>query len=312
MPNARFELAYDGNALRDHVMDVQQLAPALMALGNLIRDTNALLNQDQTSVRVLVQSDFEHKCFSVSLDVVQTLFDQARTFLGHKDVVTAREILEYLGLIGVPSVASVFGYLRWRKGQRVVSETAITDTTGTGTIQLKLDNGATANINQTIYHLAERPEIKKSVAGLLAPTLDPGIDTVRITERGRIEPTLTLTRKDADAVRASCEAPATEVVEIEHDPQAVIAHLRVRSPVFESDAKQWRFYYGEENIVADISETNIAANAIARGGVMLDDLYTVKLEITEHETDKGKFRKSYKIKEVLAFKAAPQQRSLPI
>jgi hypothetical protein len=307
--DASFEIAYDGDDLRDHRMDVQQLAPALLALGNLIRDANALLNEDRSRVKVLVQSDFEHKCFSVSLDVVQSVFEHARSFLDHKDVKTAREVLEVLGLVGIPSIGGVLGYLRWRKGQKVDSEATITDTTVGGLIQLKLQDGSTAHISQTVYHLAERPEIKKAVSGVLAPTLSPGIDQVEIRERGA-PPSATITKSDAEDIRASCESDARETAEIEHTPQPVIAHLRVRAPTFDPDVKQWRFYYGEDIIAADISETNIAANAIARGGVMIDDLYTVKLLITEHETPAHQFRKSYKITEVLDFKPAPRQTSL--
>ena len=310
MPTASFEIAYDGDALQDHSMDVQQLAPALLALGNLIRDTNAAINADASRVRVLVKSDFEHKCFSVSFDVVQTVFEQARTFLEHKDVKTAKDILQTLGLIGVPSVATVLGYLMWRKGRKVDVERATTDVSGKGVVQLLLQDGSKAEIHQHIYNLAEKPEIKKAVAGVIAPIQDAGISKVEFREKGATAPSATISEDDANSIRSSCEVEATEA-EIAHPPQPLTAHLRVRSPIFDPDAKQWRFFYGEEIIAADISETNIASNAIARGGVMIDDLYTVRLEITEHEVSgKGRFRKSYKILEVLDFRPAPRQTSL--
>jgi hypothetical protein len=303
--DASFEIAYDGDDLRDHAMDVQQLAPALLSLGNLIRDANAYLNADRSRVRVLVQSDFEHKCFSVSFDVVQTIFEQARTFLDH--VKTSRELLEVLGLVGLPGV---FGYLQWRKGRKVERVAPASDTPSTGLLQVQLRDGSKAEVHQHIYQLAERPDIKRAVAGVLAPMKEPGIDRVQFREQGTSAPTaLTITEEAAADIRASCEtAPIDE--EIEHEPQPVIAHLRVRSPTFDPDAKQWRSYYGEDIINVDITETNIAANAIARGGVMIDDLYTVKLLITEHETASHQFRKTYKVVEVLNFKPAPRQTNL--
>jgi hypothetical protein len=306
VPDAHFEITYDGDDLRGHAMDVQQLAPALLSLGNLIRDANAFINADRSRVKVLVQSDFQHKCFSVSFDVIQSIFDQARMLLDHRDTKTARDVLEWLGLLGVPGV---LGFLQWRKGRKVESTTEITDTKSTGIIQIQLQDGSKTEVHQHIYQLAEGPEIKKAIAGVLAPIQEPGIDRVQFREPASTVPTVVVSKEAAQDIRASCEtSPSGE--EVEHEPQPVVAHLRVRSPTFDPDAKQWRFYYGEEIIAADISETNIATKAIARGGVMVDDVYTVKLLITEHETPTHQFRKTYKIKEVIDFKAAPRQTSL--
>jgi hypothetical protein len=41
---ADFQLVYDGDALSDHTMDVDELAPALLAVGTLCREANRILN----------------------------------------------------------------------------------------------------------------------------------------------------------------------------------------------------------------------------------------------------------------------------
>ena len=55
-------IAYVGDDDNDHSMDVEALAPALLAFGKLIRAANANLNRDRTTMKVLVDSEFEHKC----------------------------------------------------------------------------------------------------------------------------------------------------------------------------------------------------------------------------------------------------------
>ena len=70
MSKVAFQLRYDGPALSEHGMDVADLAPALLALGDLIKRANANVNGD-AKVNLIVQSDFEHKCFQVSLELVQ-------------------------------------------------------------------------------------------------------------------------------------------------------------------------------------------------------------------------------------------------
>ena len=53
-------------------------APALLALGDLIKRANARVNGDMAKVNLIVQSDFEHKCFQVNLELVQSILHPRR------------------------------------------------------------------------------------------------------------------------------------------------------------------------------------------------------------------------------------------
>jgi CHASE3 domain sensor protein len=57
MSKAHFQLAYDVKA---GTMDVNELAPALLATGDLLREANRQLNGERSDVSVKVQSDL-HK-----------------------------------------------------------------------------------------------------------------------------------------------------------------------------------------------------------------------------------------------------------
>ena len=93
-----FQIAYDGDS-DTHSMDVQDLAPALVAFGRLIREANAQINGKRATVRVLVTSDFEHKCFNINFEVLQSILSQLATFLKSEEVRTARQLLLDLGFI---------------------------------------------------------------------------------------------------------------------------------------------------------------------------------------------------------------------
>jgi hypothetical protein len=47
MRAAHTTIKYDGPALRDHAMDVAHLAPALLALSELVNDANRFANGDR-------------------------------------------------------------------------------------------------------------------------------------------------------------------------------------------------------------------------------------------------------------------------
>ena len=117
MNSQTFQVAYDGGgaagAIDTHEMDVQSLGPALVAFGRLIKEANAEINGKKSTVKVLVQSNFEHKCFNVTLDVVQSVLHQIASFLTGDEVKDARQILADLGIILGPAGLGLFEYLKW-------------------------------------------------------------------------------------------------------------------------------------------------------------------------------------------------------
>ncbi|MBR0821478.1 hypothetical protein [Bradyrhizobium liaoningense] len=64
----RFHVAYVGDDENDHSMDLEALGPALLAFGQLLRAANAELNQNRATMKVLVDSKFEHKCFLINFE----------------------------------------------------------------------------------------------------------------------------------------------------------------------------------------------------------------------------------------------------
>ena len=60
MSKTHFQLAYD---VRAGTMDVNELAPALLATGDLLREANKQLNGEGSDVAVKVQSDFRRGSF---------------------------------------------------------------------------------------------------------------------------------------------------------------------------------------------------------------------------------------------------------
>ena len=114
---------------------------------------------------------------------------------------------------------------------------------------------------------------------------------------------VTMSVHDFVSIKKSCESVISGG-KISNDPQVVTAHLRVYSPVFDANAEKWRFSYGDQRIYADISETSIAEDALARGGAFTYDIYKVRMSITEYLTPNGNFRNEYKILEVLEYDPA--------
>ena len=114
MSRATLTIAYDGPSLRDHAMDVRDLAPALLGMGQLFDAANALLNGDAAKVRVQVKAT-EPGCFQITFDVIQSLGDHLITVLIGPRITAAANLI---GLIsgGVAGIGGLIWLIKKLKG----------------------------------------------------------------------------------------------------------------------------------------------------------------------------------------------------
>jgi hypothetical protein len=307
-----FQVAYDGGQAAGHSMDVETLAPALLAFGRLIRESNEVLNHDRATVKVLVASDFEHKCFNVNFEVVQTILQKMKGLLQDDNIKTAIDVLQKIGIVG-STVGTLLGFLRWKKGRPVKNVQEIRDSTASGSVILQIHvdgDHNTFNLSPDVFKLAENPKVLDAVKGTLEP-VETG-NAERIEFRENDQPTSALDKEATQSIIRSCEAgPDPIAVEEEQQkPQTVTATLYTHGPVFDPKAPNWRFKYRNKPIFADVSDTTIAAEAFKRGSSNKNDRYRVRMEVTPPEKEDG--TPHYKILEVLDFTPAEEQSSFQL
>lgn len=310
MSRQKFSIAYSGadRTDDDHSIDVEALAPALMAFGRLIREANNEFNGNRATAKVLVVSDFEQKCFNINFEVVMSIFEQIKTIIGDDKVSTAKDILEWIGILK-PIVAtgagvSYFGYLKWKKGRKVVSATTMTDRDISGFVRVTVEgDNNPITVHNHVYNLSVNPKALKATRDALSPIGQNGFDKVEMRESGqivdRIEP------DEVDEILWSCSKGLEEIGEEAPEVEEVSTWLSVYAPVYDVKADKWRFKLGNEPVYVDISATQIVKDALARGGALVDDSYFVRLQITTPKDKKGRLGKpAFKILQVLRFIAA--------
>ena len=89
-------------------------------------------------------------------------------------------------------------------------------------------------------------------------------------------------------------------------------YLVIHRPELSEKAKQWSFLLADRAINADISDTDIAKNAVTRGEVRVGDTYKVNLQERQYKTQAGQTRIDYKVLQVLGFTRGQEQARLKL
>ena len=122
------------------------------------------------------------------------------------------------------------------------------------------------------------------------------MDYVEFRDRG--EPISRINKDEASEIMEGIELERGGI-----PPQVIQARLTTHRPALDTTTRKWRFWHGGQSISVDISETNIAKNALARGFVSPSDAYLVDLEIVERMTSAGNYVNEYKALKVKEFRA---------
>ena len=290
-------LRFTGHAVGDHNMDVTHLGSSLFAVGELCKITNREFNGDQANVHVFVRTDHEHQCFEIVLEVFQSLLSNVQGLIGHPQTQTIKEILEWIGIIGGPSFG-LYKFLGWRKGRKV-EVTEIVEKEGKEILTVQIEKGEEKiTVRKEVWDLSQNSEAVKMAAKTIQPLQEDGYETIEFEESP--DKVQKISKQEAICISAS----ARNVEKPMEEPQVFIAWLSVYAPVYEANAKRWRFRFGQNIEYFDISRTNIAKDAIERGGALINDLYHVKVELTQSFNDSGKVKNTCSIVEVIEFRPA--------
>lgn len=238
MSHAEFTLTYDGPALRNHEMNVRDLAPAMLSVGEAFEALNALQNGKAAQIAVNVRAH-QPGCFSVAFDVVQVVKD-AGSFLAGDGVTAAvnlQAILFGTGGVGL-TLVWLIRKLRGKKPERI-------ERLSPGMFRLTID-GETYDVPLALLNAYQELRVRRAVEGFIArPLLKSGIDEVEFASGGRVLERVT--KEEAPLFRAP--DPDTDVV-IDDTRRAAFT---IRDLSFDEDGA-WRLFDGTQPIKVRIED----------------------------------------------------------
>ena len=309
MGEAQFQIIYDGDALASGQMDVNDLAPALLAVGDLFQEANRIFNGQRAEVSVKVSSEFKRGSFGVNLELMQGLYQQIQGVLLNDPIKTATQILDTIGIwkgaVGTAGI-SLFALMRWLRGRRIESSTVLDN----GRVRIEINNsqitGSVIEVHPDVVKLYNDDIIRRATTAIVKPLEKPGITVLETRKDGTVQERIT--KEEALDFRASSEVEPTKEEKslLQSEREAIV---EVTRPSFENKLK-WSLSDGSSSFQADMEDKGFLEK-IERKEISFTkgDLLKVKL-LTKQTQITGGLRTENVIIEVID--TIPAMKQLPL
>ena len=296
-------IAYTGDKVDDGSMDINELAPALLALSDLISEANIAINGKESQVNVYVKSDFQKGSFEISLEIIKTFTEQMGIFLNGLSTVSVKDIMLYIdfaGSISTVTGANLVDLIRWLKGRKPTTATKLEN----GNVRMQVDKEY-KEISVGTYNLFKSLKVREKLEGVLSPLKREGVDGFEVRDR---ESRATQMRVDKSEV-AYFDKPENDLLKEEHEYER-IAFVQILYPNFE-DGLKWHFSEGETKFHAVIrdniflSKVNSRRLSFAKGDILKVKIHTKQTIIS------GTIKEKCEIIEVMDVIKQDEQLDLP-
>lgn len=308
MSSHEFAIAYDGPALKDHTMDVQTLGPALLAIGDMCREANRVMNgREVAEVNVRVKTTGAG-CFDILFELTQ-IYNAVAEWFRDEDVATAKDIIEWLGLGAAPGVG-LLAFLKWKRGRRIVKQEPKVDGDGNTVYNITVEgeNNSVTVLSEPVYRLYQDSRVRAAQRRTLAPLANSGVDEFQV-RHGRT-PVVSIGKDelfDGHYDLVPDEIGAEQTI---GDPQTFEAVLLLRSAVFVM-GKKWQFFHGDQRISVTLGDPNFVRRVFVTGERFgVGDYFRVRLCLSQVLLANGKIRNDYEIVQVIETTRGPKQPDL--
>lgn len=313
MPENRVNFVYklDGDVQE---VDVFKLAPTLLALGELIQESNQVVNPSGRQIGVNVKP-FRPGSFIVDLTIFpQTNFQQVLDLLSSHSLEEVKNLLEWIGLITGSSggVLGVVQLIKWLKGKpKTVEEVKPGEFRYTG-----LDDKS-ITVNAPVHQLFSNARITNHIYNVYAAPMEgkSAVTEVKTYIEGSSSTEVVVNREDVPSIKEFGEALPDQLapneITKEHIQQGV--YLNPKRGSFENDPRDWSFYRGRSEIITATIKDRIFLQDYADGKFRLHSSDLLTVDLLERQTVVGTIVKKpvYEILRVTNYIKGPEQQRLP-
>lgn len=297
-----FRVTYDGPALENHEMDPRELAPALLAMADLLEASAKVLYGDKAKVNVNVKGSFKTGSFNIDFVTGVQWLQSVRDIFAGSEATAIANASAILGSLGVLGKTGLIPLLKWLRN-RPITRVEVIDPQGRDRPRGRIYVGDDFyDSERGTVDLLRDVAVRKAMEQVLAPLEKPGIHVVALGQGSSVNITV-----GAGDLPSFVSPVAEDVLIIDDVRDAVFS---IVSLTFKEDNK-WRLSDGQATISAAIADTTFLSavhndlESFSKG-----DSLVCKLRVRQWQTATGA-RSEYEVVEVTQHLRAARQISLP-
>lgn len=299
MDMSEFRITYDGPALETSQMDVRELAPALLAVGDLLEAATKSLCGTGVTPQINVRGSFRTGSFGIDFTLVTSFANRMRELFSGPDATAIANALAILGALGIAARQGgkgLFAVLKWVRG-RPIQRVEVDDRSAILHVE-----GECLEIELSVLTLLRDVSVREATSRVLSPLSRDGITVFSAgTDREIVETV------EASEIGWFVAPQQQDELLIDEDRKMVFS---IVSLAFKDDNK-WRLYDGAATIHASITDSTFLKRvdtnleSFAKGDVLV-----CNVRVRQWQTPTGA-RTEYDVTNVLEHRAAARQIQLP-
>jgi hypothetical protein len=248
---AKIRIAYTGSALDNGAMDVNDLAPALLAFGKFIQRANTVIGNQQPVKVMLKADDIRPGSFDISMQLVTTtVLEQAKLFMGMADNSGLSALMQIIGYGATAGtmIKGIYELINYLSDKKLTGAKQ----TDAGNIELTVENNISIVVSEQLYKVFCDHEARENIEKTVEPLKCDGIDGLEIRDPDNLNnkaPTVAVKKENV----ASFKAPELKIkVEPDNEFEQEML-LKIVGIVFDENQK-WRFSDGDVSFWARIAD----------------------------------------------------------
>lgn len=283
MSSSSFRIAFEGSIFDQGEMDVRDLAPALLALGDVVQAANRVVNGDRAQATLKMKATSRGSfvaLLSIDVSILTAITDLLDVVAANPERVTAAntllDLLIKAGTTVVGGVGGTMGFLSLLKKLRGERPTSVVEQPDGGAVIVH--NHTHLRIDRQTFALLQDVKTREAVESFGRRAL-----TIKDVSKVRFEDTdspaeVSLTKADLQSMQVPPAAQEeTRVGTVDRE-----VWLKIITSAFR-DGYKWRFSDGgEKPFSADVEDVEFA-NSVLEGKVALSANDTLRCLVREEQ-----------------------------